>query len=103
MTDEEVHVAAAVNDVEYVNLVGDDARRGFYTCTVHPGDCTASTGNLTTMSTNQRDSSVTSRVTALADGTSLIRFQPFWVALLRGTTVTTLQSRLDQPFDKCTQ
>jgi len=42
MTDEEVYVAATVNDVEYVNLVGDDARRGFYTYIVHPGDCTAS-------------------------------------------------------------
>jgi len=80
MTDEEVYVAAAVNDVEYVNLVvvGDDARRGFYTCIEHPGDCTASDyQHWKPYESVDESTRFFSYLTALADGTSLIRFQPF--------------------------
>ena len=78
MTDEEVYVAAAVNDVEYVNLVGDDARQGFYTYIVHPGDCTASDYQHWKPYDDVDESTrFFNYLVALADGTSLIRFQPF--------------------------
>jgi len=78
MADEEAHVTAAVNDVEYMNQVGDDAHRGLYTYIVHPGDCTASDYQHWKFYDNVGESTrFFNYLMALADGTSLITLLPF--------------------------